>query len=142
MRIDYDDSFRTGIETVDQQHQILVALYNDLDEAVWQGKAHHKMQAILAQLYKYTKTHFADEEAILRAVDYPDFAQHQFEHQRLAERLKGFVVRYRKSKERISDEMLEFVRKWILAHIKECDLAYVAHVQKNAHRLTADTRGE
>lgn len=135
MRIDFDDSLRTGIDAVDEQHEMLVALYNELDEAVWQGRAHRQMEVILARLFKYTKTHFATEEAMLLATGYPELAQHQLEHQRLAERLRKYVVRFKHSEERISVEMLEFVRRWITSHIMESDQAYVAFVKKHADRL-------
>lgn len=136
MRIDFDDSLRTGIEEIDRQHETLVELYNELDEALWKGRANRQMELILARLVKYTKTHFAIEEAVLEATGYPDLEQHQFEHHRLAERLRQYVVRYKRSQERISAEMLDFVRKWITSHIMECDMSYVGHVKKNAHRLT------
>lgn len=137
MRIDFDDSLRTGIEEIDEQHAMLIELYNELDEALWKGKANRQMELILARLVKYTKTHFAMEEAVLEATGYPDLAQHQFEHQRLAERLRQYVVRYKRSQERISADMLDFVRRWIMSHIMECDMAYVGHVNKHADRLGA-----
>ena len=140
MRIDFDRSLRTGIETVDEQHKALIELYNELDEAVWKGQAHRQMEANLARLFKYTKQHFKSEEAMLAESGYPQLEQHQLEHQRLTDQLRQFVLRYKRSKERFSAEMLEFVRLWITSHIKESDLAYVPHVERYARLLASAAR--
>ena len=130
MKIEFDDRIRTGIRRVDDQHQELVAIYNELDEAFRQGKAHRHMSEILARLYQYTKFHFRDEEELLERCGWADLAQHQYEHQRLVDKLRVFVVRYRRSEERISAEVVEFVRKWVTAHIMECDMQYADHVKR------------
>ena len=137
MRIDFDESLRTGIDEIDEQHQRLIGIYNELDEALWQGKAHRQMEAILAHLFKYTKTHFAAEERLLAETGYPDLAQHQYEHRVLTDRLRGFVHRHVRNGERVSSEVVDFVRKWVMSHIMECDMAYVAHVRTRADALGA-----
>ena len=135
MKIQFDDEIRTGIEEVDAQHAVLIEIYNELDAAFQKGKANRQMSEILARLFQYTKEHFAAEERLLVETGYPDLAQHQFEHERLVEKLRGFVLRYRRGGQRISAEVVEFVRNWVVSHIKGADMAYVAHVKN--HRVGA-----
>lgn len=129
MRIEFDDKIKTGIPEVDAQHEVLIEIYNDLDAALQKGKANRQMSEILAKLYQYAKTHFEDEEKLLADHAYPDLAQHQFEHKRLVEKLKGFVIRYTRANERISVQVVEFTRAWVHGHIMNADMAYVEHVK-------------
>ena len=131
MNIQFDDKIRTGITQVDEQHAQLIEIYNELDDAFRQGKAHRQMSEILARLYQYTKEHFRDEERLLERHGFGDLAHHRHEHERLAKKLRKFVVRYRRSDERISAEVVEVVRAWIHDHIMECDHEYVDHVKRS-----------
>lgn len=131
MKIEFDDTIRTGIPEVDAQHETLVGIYNELDEAFKRGKAHRQMSEILAKLFNYTKVHFETEEKLLEATGYPDLAQHQFEHRRLVEKLRTFVIRYKHGNQRISAEVVEFTRAWVFGHIAKSDMAFADHV-KNA----------
>lgn len=137
MKIIFDDKIKTGIAEVDEQHETLVEIYNELESAFQKGKAHRQMSEILAKLFQYTKVHFEAEERLLAQHDYPDLAQHQFEHKRLVEKLKGFVIRYRRSDQRVSAQVVEFVRKWVVSHIMNADMAYRDHVQDRIRRSAA-----
>ena len=139
MQIEFDERIRTGIPEIDEQHQRLVQIYNELDDAFREGRANRQMSEILARLYDYTKTHFEHEERLLEECAWPDLAQHQFEHRRLAERLRSFVVRHRRSGERVSAEVVEFVRRWVVSHIMDCDLRYADHVKERLAQVSTST---
>lgn len=139
VQIEFDDRIRTGIDEIDEQHRQLVAIYNELDDAFQQGRANRQMSEILARLYRYTKVHFEHEERLLEECAWPDLAQHRFEHRQLAEKLRSFVVRYRRAGERISAEVVDFVRAWVVDHIMQCDLRYADHVKDHLEQRPTET---
>ena len=146
--IAFDESLRTGIEEIDAQHHQLIEIYNELVEALKAGRANRAMDTILARLYRYTKEHFATEERLLEATNYPRLESHGRAHAQLLLSLRKFIARRRRNDERISKEMvdfgvfsdadypIDFVGRWVTHHIASEDLAYVEHVM-TAERTVA-----
>ena len=116
-----DDTLRTGIELIDDQHASLIEIYNLLDDAYHSGSANRKMGEILARLLRYAQMHFEAEEELMRRFDYEGLEEHAAEHAELVDQLRRFVLRFTKKEERISTEMLAFVSNWITHHIQESD---------------------
>ena len=126
--IEFDHSFYTGIEAVDDQHRTLIDIYNELDAAYRAGKANRQMGETLARLFQYTRIHFRTEEGIMERYGYEGLAAHRHEHAQLVERLRKFIVKFKKNEERISREMVDFVGNWVTHHIQESDMAFAAPV--------------
>ena len=61
-----------NIQEIDQQHQKLVSMLNDLHMALMLGEGRNATFRILSQLVSYTKTHFATEERLMQAHFYSD----------------------------------------------------------------------
>ena len=62
MLLEWKDSYKIGDPEVDAQHQALFQLANDFLQA--SGKAELTLQAM--KLYKHTREHFTQEEAVMR----------------------------------------------------------------------------
>jgi len=60
-----------NIQSIDEQHKKLVALVNNLNDAMSSGKGQLIMGKILDDLVAYTKTHFATEERLMTTHTYP-----------------------------------------------------------------------
>ena len=60
--IKWNDSFSVGVVEIDLQHQKLVALINDLNEAMLQARGKTVLTRILNELVSYTVVHFGTEE--------------------------------------------------------------------------------
>lgn len=129
-RIIFDDAMITGIDMIDEQHRELVEIYNHLNDAYHAGRANREMGEILAHLVKYTRAHFKAEEELMVRYGYDNVAEHRVEHADLLDKLKSFVVRFTKRKERISTEILDFVANWIQRHILESDMDYAGPVRQ------------
>ena len=98
--IAFDESLRTGIEEIDAQHHQLIEIYNELVEALKAGRANRAMDTILARLYRYTKEHFATEERLLEATNYPRLESHGRAHAQLLLSLRKFIARRRRNDRR------------------------------------------
>lgn len=113
-----------GIPQVDEEHQKLVAIFNQLDEANQTGKGTRVMGDILSQLVAYTQFHFASEEKLMDEAEYPDLRLHMAQHRQLVEKVVGFQSKFTHGGRRITKEMMEFLQYWLTNHILKDDMAF------------------
>ncbi|MGY6275432.1 bacteriohemerythrin [Methylomonas sp. MgM2] len=107
------DEYKIGHHIIDQQHQYLfdlanqiVAPYND------QQKTH---QNVLS-LYHYVREHFREEEALMKQYDYPGYEDQVNEHNLLERRLHEISAGILTGEIKPEDVM-KFMRNWLLDHI-------------------------
>ena len=89
--VTWDQSYSVSVRRLDEQHQKLFALINELHEAMRQGQGQAIVQDTLRQLATYTVTHFRAEEEVLRKANYPGLAEHHAEHQKYVARVNEFA---------------------------------------------------
>jgi hemerythrin len=123
--MEWNTSLSTGITVFDNDHKKLVALVNELYDAVSAGKGKDAMGKILDALIDYTKTHFAREEQYLTQHGYPDLAAHKKEHVGLTDQVLEVQRKYKAgSTSTLSLEVLNFLKNWLIKHIQGTDKRY------------------
>lgn len=120
------DSYCIGLPEIDDQHQTLVDLINDLWAAIAANAPIEDSAKILGRLEQYTIAHFAAEETMMRMINYPDFENHQRAHRHFVERLQAEKARHQKG-EKLSLDILHFLKDWLVNHILVNDKAYAAY---------------
>ena len=75
--ITWSDDWALGIKKIDIQHQKLIQIINDLNDAMREGHGKDKLGTTLQELYLYTQYHFREEENSFAAVAYPDADMHR-----------------------------------------------------------------
>jgi hemerythrin len=126
--ITWTDSYSTGIITVDTQHKILIALLNELHEAMARGSANQVLDEVLDRLVAYARAHFADEERLMRSAAYPKLPAHQAEHASLTKQAAALQDQFRAGRVGISIEVLRFLRDWLQSHILASDKAFGRYI--------------
>ena len=124
----WDDTCKTGITEIDQDHKGLVNLINDLYEAMQDGSGGALLLPIFSALKHYTKTHFTKEERYMVECDAPDREAHFKEHKMMMAKLADLESRHRKGEAAISLQTLTFLRDWLKNHICVVDQAMVSKV--------------
>ncbi len=138
----WNDNFATGIGRIDEQHQHLVEILNDLATHVAFPSRELGLDVILASLVDYTRYHFATEESIWGEYLAGDQAEtaHSTEHQ-------AFIASIHRQKEEAAGrpteelvpELLSLLTHWLASHILEKD-RYLAKVVLNCQTgLDLDT---
>ena len=64
--IQWSDELSDGVRELDAQHQRLIQMINELNDAMLQGKGKDALSEVIAGLHQYARTHFASE-ALCRA---------------------------------------------------------------------------
>ncbi len=90
----WEDEYSIGIRIIDEQHKELVAMLNELYEAMHAGKGREALGRVLAGLIRYTRLHFAAEEQLMRAHEYPDYERHREKHEKMAAKVMELKTAY------------------------------------------------
>lgn len=91
--MEWSDKLLTGVREVDEQHKKLVALINELYDAMKQGKGKEVIDKALDELVKYAGYHFSTEETLMTKYGYPELASHKREHENFKAKIKDFWIR-------------------------------------------------
>jgi hemerythrin len=122
--IQWNDSFSVGVVEIDKQHQKLVGMINDLNDAMRQGKGKDVLGKIIKGLIGYAETHFRTEEKYFDQFGYPDANNHKKEHSDFVMKVAEFKDGFDRRKLGLSIEVMSFLSKWLQNHIKGVDKKY------------------
>lgn len=120
----WDDSYSVHNPAIDAQHRQLVDLVNELHDAMKAGKGQDTLGHVFNSLLEYTEMHFRSEEALFNISDYPNKAGHIREHQKLMKEAVELKKKFDSGTQFLTMETLNFVRDWVMHHIKETDMGY------------------
>jgi len=134
IKMEWNDSFNTGIELIDKQHQILVRAINLLGLALERGSDKELMDAIFATLAEYTATHFADEERIFVEAGYPEADEHKHSHHMFLEKVTELKAKFDAGGD-TAREVLTFLVDWLQNHILGTDRKYIPYVLGNGGQM-------
>jgi hemerythrin len=113
----WEDRYCLEIAEIDRQHQKLFALFNELYDAMQQGRAASVIDKVLTSVIDYTAYHFAYEEKLLREVGYQEEAGHRAEHQKLTAQAKELVQKLHSGSGDVTMATLKFLGDWLARHI-------------------------
>ena len=129
--LQWSDRYSVGITSFDRQHQQLIILINQLHDGMTQGKGNDILGPILDKLVEYTTLHFKAEEAALQRHGYPQLQQHIAEHKKLTDQVIDFRNKFHSGQVRISVQVMQFLKDWLLNHIQSTDRLYGAFLQEH-----------
>lgn len=133
----WNSGYETGVAAMDAQHQKLVAMINDLYRAMRQQKAAAVMNGIVDNLIAYTAKHFRDEEAVMEKAGYPEIEKHKEIHASLVGKVLEVQKNLHSGQGAVGMELLNFLKDWLVNHIKGTDKKYGAHIVKNQSRAAS-----
>lgn len=132
--VTWNDSWVVGVQEIDAQHKHLVALLNQLHEAMQLGQGKDVMKNILGGLIQYTKAHFAAEERLMQQSKYPDLVAHKREHAALTDKVLTFQKDFEAGRIGMGVEVMQFLGSWLQGHIRGTDKKYVPFLHANGVR--------
>jgi hemerythrin-like metal-binding protein len=101
---------------------------NELADAMRSGKGSTVVGRTIGELLQYTRTHFQQEEALLRKASFPQLAAHQEMHRRFVADVELLDRQTREGHTANSVQVLNLLRDWLANHIQKVDKSYSAHL--------------
>ena len=127
----WDMTLSVGNDLIDSQHKRLVELTNQVETIFYQSERdlrdYDEIIRIIIKLNFYVMNHFRDEELLLKEIGYPELEAHKLEHAKFISYLDGITTdRIDLKEEEVLKNLLNFLSKWIVEHIKGSDFKYKA----------------
>jgi len=113
----WQDSFNTGIATVDAQHRKLVEMINQLDRRNLSRAPGNTIKDVLVALVAYTQEHFADEERHMEEIGYANLGQHKALHKSFTSKIIAVLLDLKDDKTIDPRELRTFLTTWFISHI-------------------------
>ena len=112
-----------GIDSVDHQHQQLVALINRLDEVVTLGAEQQTIVNTVDELVEYTVYHFQHEEELMQKANYNKemFAKHLEQHHEFVDKMLQVQAKVKIDISIISKDLLDYLVDWLCHHTLKTD---------------------
>lgn len=122
--LEWSDELSVSVRELDEQHQQLMRLLNELHAAARRNSDGAVMADILEGLVEYASTHFRTEETYMTRFGFPGYRQHETEHERFIGRLLDFQKRFSSGAVVASTEVMNFLKDWLMRHILGTDRKY------------------
>ena len=119
MFIEWSDDLKIGIESIDEEHRLLILEFEKLYTLMRQGKGHSFFEELLDFLEMYIEKHIVNEEEIQRIIGYDQQEEHKMVHQMFREKVNSIVEEH-KGKAVTDHDLLEinrFLHNWLSNHI-------------------------
>ena len=119
----WSDQFNTGVGFIDESHQRIFQLINDLERPD-RAEEETTPEEALALFLDYAGRHFEEEEGLMRYLEYPEFEAHRADHDRA-------VAWVQTLKAQFDAGILEpggiasFAGDWLQQHIKFHDFPFI-----------------
>lgn len=122
-KIQWSESFSVGVSVLDEHHQHLAKLINQLSEETVASADQESLVDVISGLVAYAKYHFEHEEALMEKHGFPRFHKHCMEHNQFYEVIAE--TSYGTSLGIIDVEhLVDYLVRWWKNHILHEDMQY------------------
>ena len=129
----WNESYSVKVARMDEQHKKLFSLLDELGNAMLSGTVRETFGRILRGLAEYAKTHFAQEEQLMKQYAYPGYDRHKKLHEEFIKQVEGFQKEF-ESGVALPIKASVFLRDWLSNHILKVDQQYSAFLNANGVR--------
>ena len=118
--------YATQIPSIDAYHQGIFKVFRKLLQTTRSGRMGIAIGPILEFLEKYSRSHFAGEEACMQEAGFPDAATHLQEHSQFMAQLGQLQERFSQGEQGIEGELVLLLSGWLSVHILKRDRSFAA----------------
>jgi len=144
--ISWDKSFEIGIPLIDGQHKKLVSLCDSFYQSLLKSRSNgnsllweSSLVVALHECTDYVREHLRQEELLMKAAGYADFAAHKKMHDTFALKILEMDSSFETVSLGDTVNFVKFLYDWIIQHIAHTDKQYVkavtAYLAKKAKSL-------
>lgn len=122
--VTWKEEYSVGIESIDKDHQKLLNLINQFQTAVNYRTGEQFEKEALEAVVDYTITHFKREEDLLEKYEFPGFAEHKAQHQKMIQQVENCMAKHSEERQQSMQYGADFLRDWLINHINGTDKEY------------------
>ena len=131
--LEWDDRYKIGEESIDSQHKLLFAFFNDFEVAIREKEGRAYCEECFTFLEHYAKTHFGNEEGCMNRHKCPIAAKNKIAHEQFITAFHGFNDKLHAGgySDQLMIEMHQFLETWITSHIMGIDLHLKSAIEES-----------
>ncbi len=129
--VTWSDIYSIGSEKIDNQHKKLIDLINTLFNSFSEGNAEKIIPDIIKELTEYSHYHFKTEEDLFEKYNYAEKEEHIQKHKEFIEQIDKWKDKMLHKDKNLHYELMNYLKKWLLEHIKGDDFKYRDFFKKN-----------
>lgn len=120
--LEWRDEFKTGIPSVDYEHEQLFEVLNEVHRSLGAGDP-AAVDEFMATLHDKIAAHFALEERVMRDLAYRRYDAHKAEHEQLLDDIRDLMEEHRAGVyENAADRLSERLERWFSVHFSTEDV--------------------
>jgi hemerythrin len=121
---EWKEEYSGGIGPIDDQHRTIIAIMNELFDALRYGKEDAVIRGVFVQLLKYANYHFSLEAELFEKYRYDDRAAHAHQHEHFIQKVKDLAISDYLTDRNVPLETLHYLRSWFQDHMLKIDMEY------------------
>jgi len=129
--IKWNNKYCMGISIIDEEHKELIGILNKTIDAKEHSDNKEELKEVLEEMTKFALEHFETEEAYMKEFNYPDYKYHSEEHYAFFTKTIAYFDRVVNGDYHISNELIEYLKQWIVHHIQGSDRQYIDCFKRN-----------
>ena len=129
--IEWNDKYSVNISLIDEQHKKLFEIINKAIIVNKHGKVAKEVLGILDEMTEYALMHFEVEERYMKEFDFPEYLTHRKEHIDFVGKTVYYKNRVVGGESQIINEIMGFLKQWLVKHIQVTDKKYIDCFKKN-----------
>ena len=131
MRLQWTTELSVRNSKIDNEHQRWIELFNNFYTGIAEGKTKERLEELILGMLDYTRYHFSSEETFMQSINYPNIQKHTGEHAAFIKKIEEFHQKFISGKLILSLEVTNFLKTWLVNHIKGSDMQYALFSEHN-----------
>ena len=127
--VEWNSELILGVKMMDEHHEQLINILNRCYRALMLHDHQHELEIIMNELRDYTHYHFDTEKQLMAELGYPESASHLAVHEKFTDMIARFQGRAQSGESLVAMDVLQFLQKWLVAHIKKTDRAFADFIK-------------
>ena len=127
--VEWSDELILGQVQIDEHHKQLINILNKCYASLMLHDNHQELAFVIGELRDYTHYHFETERMLMETLGYPESDSHLAAHDKFTSTILEFQERSESGESLVAMDVLMFLKEWLVAHIQETDVAFVAFLK-------------
>jgi hemerythrin len=128
---------QVALDFMNRDHAEFIELRKELLGLLTRQAADAEVDALLDKLLRHTRRHFAEEERLMQAAQFPPYLMHKTEHDRVLADMESRIAQWRQQRDAgaLRQYAEEALADWFTGHVGMMDLVtakFIAAQQKAA----------
>ena len=127
----WDELYNLCLSMIDEEHKTFIDIINKAFVASEHKDNIEETKEVIGEMLEYSDKHFSSEEAYMIKFKFPQYQWYRNEHLDFTDKAIKSYNKLISGNSQIANELLEYLKRWLVHHIKEIDKKYVDYFNEN-----------